>query len=196
MKELNHRVKNNLQVISGLFTLQIASTPNLEAKQALLAALKRVESINVIHRLLQQSEYSGYISMQPFLLSLIENTECVLAGGNTNYHLDTEIDDVNMNINEAVSVGLIINELVTNIYKYGKSEESSILIKLDFVLVPGKEFELIIKDNCSPWNIEDAKATSTGSGLLLVEILVEQLRGMWQTYSNENGTVHLINFKN
>ncbi len=195
MKELSHRVKNNLQLISGLFNFQIASTENQQAKEALVAAHQRIESINIVHRLLQQSAYSGRVGMQHFFTSLLSNMEKMMQHSNVKYILDTETEAIDLDIEKAVSAGLIVNELVTNIYKYGQTVEKVISINVSFKKTGENLLQLMIKDNCARWDIKQAREKTSGSGLFLVETLVQQFRGKWIVDSSDSGNTHTISFK-
>ena len=192
MNELNHRVKNNLQLVSDMMNLQMKRTRDMRLVPLLQANINRVESMNIIHTLLYQRGFNGNIAMKGFLNTLISNI--VIQNPFRIHELSLKLEDKTLDISRAIPVGLIINELITNCFKYFKCVNKKLNLEIIFIEENGS-YTIEISDNGGHWNIKEAKNRQNGLGLLLVESLAKQLNGSWNHFSNDNGSIHIINFK-
>jgi two-component system, sensor histidine kinase PdtaS len=192
MSELNHRVKNNLQILSGMLNMQMGTTTD-DGQIALLEALdSRVASMGNLHALLYQEEYDGIIQIKGFFQSLLENLEQAYGGSRPKFLLSLEISEVGLHAKQAIPVGLIVNELLTNIYKYSKMPVNPVL-RIHLSEIDGK-CKMEISDNCGYWDKEQA-ISKGGLGLVLVDTLVTQLDAVYELRIDEKGTMHTIEFK-
>jgi len=190
LKEIHHRVKNNLVVISSLLELQSEQIEDPNIKEAIKDGQNRVNSIGIVHRKLYQYENIGYIDMKEYVLSL---SESILSGFSTEgrIHLELIIEKFDLDIDTAIPIGLIINELLTNSLKYAfpKGEKGTITIKLE-------------KQNDGTLNLEISdngigKSDSiqgTGFGGQLISLLTNQLNGSLKEIL-QNGTTIIFDFK-
>lgn len=118
LKEIHHRVKNNLQVVSSLLNLQSQTLKDPGAQTALRDSQMRVRSMALVHERLYQSENLDNISIKPYIESLSEDLFRTYSQDKGRIKLVTLVDDVSVGINDAVPLGLILNELISNSLKH------------------------------------------------------------------------------
>ena len=132
MKEIHHRVKNNLQVISTLLDLGMSNIADEHAKDVMTESTTRVKSISLIHQQLYQNENITGIEFSKFTKDLLQQVTSVFQNSRQHIVLENNIPETMLDIDTAVPLGLILNELMTNSYKYAFSnkQEGSIEISL------------------------------------------------------------------
>jgi two-component sensor histidine kinase len=192
LKEIHHRVKNNLEVVSSLLALQSAKMDDPDMQQAMLASQNRVQSMGILHQKLYQSEHLAFIEMKNYFKNLAEN---ILDSYNETARIKVNIDmpEIEMDVDTAVPVGLIVNELMTNSLKYAFPDGKNGEIQLSLKNVDKDNYQLKISDN-GIGKMLNSKAKGTGFGSQLVNLLTKQIEGSL-VESNEGGTVISINFK-
>ena len=192
LKEIHHRVKNNLEMVKSLITLQSAKLEDGVSKDAMLASQNRVQSMGIIHQKLYQGNNLGSIEMKDYFLNLSEG---ILDSFNAEDKVKIEcaMEDLNLDVDTAVPIGLIVNELLTNAIKYAfpEGKQGKINISLS---TQADELHLKVSDN-GIGKVKDSKPKGTGFGTQLIKLLTKQLNG---SISEEyiNGTSVLFNFKN
>lgn len=192
LKEIHHRVKNNLQVISSLLNIQSRNTKNEQARSAIKEGQSRIKSMALIHQKLYNTDNLSKIDMQEYIDQL-SNYLFKSFGPGDHVKNQIEIDKTFMDVNTAIPLGLIINELISNAYKYafeGKAE-GKLLVKLA-ALDDGK-FELEVKDDGKGMDEEINFEETESIGLSLVNTLTQQLNGKLDLESS-NGTSFKITF--
>jgi two-component sensor histidine kinase len=190
LKEIHHRVKNNLEVVSGLLALQSSQIDDQSTKDAMQESQNRVNSIGIVHQKLYQGTNLGAVEMKDYVLNLSESIlDSFGATGKVN--LELAMEKLDLDIDTAVPLGLIINELITNTIKYAfpNNENGTLTIKLekqqDTIL------QLVVSDN----GVGKSGIThGTGFGGQLISLLTNQLNGTL-TEENQNGTTVIIDFK-
>ena len=192
LKEIHHRVKNNLEVVSSLLALQSAKIDDPEIQDAMLASQNRVQSMGILHQKLYQSEHLAFIEMKNYFQNLCEN---ILDSYNETERISVDIDmkQVELDVDTAVPVGLIVNELLTNSLKYAFPNGEKGKIKLSLENVDKDNLSLKISDNGIGKSI-NAQAKGTGFGTQLVDLLTKQIDGKL-LQEVHNGTIISINFK-
>jgi two-component sensor histidine kinase/ligand-binding sensor domain-containing protein len=194
MKEIHHRVKNNLQVISGLLELQSKAVTDETAREALQEGRNRVRSIALIHQNLYQFENLSSIDLKQFVNDLCRQVQSVFQSQKA-ISLTINVPDLHLDIDSAVPLGLILNELLSNSFKYAflDTSEGEIMLAIR-AMDPGK-YELRYTDNGPglPVNFDLTKATTLG--LQLVHDLSRQIGGKVH-YETKHGAVFTINFTN
>jgi len=190
LKEVHHRVKNNMQVISSLLRMQSRFIKDEESMRMFMESQNRVRSMALIHEKLYQSDDLANINSRQYISSLMGNlAHSYRTEGKVKIKLD--IQDQLLDVNLAIPVGLIVNELVSNSMKYafnGKAGEIELLM--------GKEknkYELIVKDNGIgfPEGFDPNKTDSLG--MQLVTALTRQIHGTYKFF-NDNGANFKITF--
>lgn len=192
LKEIHHRVKNNFQVVSSLLEMQ---TRGIEDEQALELAKEgqnRIKSMAIIHQKLYQND-DLLIEFSDYARRLVQEIQNAFAPKEMRTKIEIE-PDLALDIDTAIPLGLVLNELITNAFKYGfddQKEENNLLIKIEKGL---ENYSLIVADNGKgiPDEVDLKKTKSLG--LYLVRRLSKQLRGK-MNYSNENGSRFEIIFQ-
>lgn len=194
LMEVHHRVKNNLAIISSIMQLQAFDMENDEAFEALMNSQSRIQSIAIIHELLYQSKSFSQVNLDDKISKLVYHIVTSIQAS-ADIELDLSISNIELNVNQAIPCALIINELLTNVYKYAFEghEEGKVEISLK-----KKEqlIELKIKDNGiglpEEINIEQPESL----GLKLVTVLGQQLEGeLTFTSEKDAGTEVTLAFK-
>ncbi len=191
LKEIHHRVKNNLQVIASLLRLGRNYVADPGALCVFDDSIARVHSIALIHERLYQSKDLAVIDLPAYLQGLV--SELVRAGtSDRRVRAEVEADPVALDIDRCVPLGLIVNELVTNSLKHAFSDgavaEPQVSVRLH---ERGSSYELSIRDNGR--GMGSAAQREGSLGLLLVSSLVRQLRGQHRE-SDDGGTHWRVEF--
>jgi two-component sensor histidine kinase len=187
LKEIHHRVKNNLEIVSSLLELQSSQIDDPTVQAAMLSSQNRVHSMGIIHQKLYQSEHLTSIEMRDYFVNLGENIRNSFdAKGKIKINCD--MPELVLDVDTAISVGLIANELLTNAFKYafeGK-KDGTIQVNLTRKGPNDDNLELRISDD-GIGKVIDEKSKGTGFGTMLIELLTKQLNGTI-TYQIKNGT--------
>lgn len=181
MSEIHHRVKNNLQLISSLLDLQLQELSDEQAIKALTDSRNRVLSMSYLHQQLYIGEDVRYISTKIYFDKLIDILVESMSTGNE-ILFESHIEDLNLSIDDAIPLGLIANELITNSIKYAFNEQKDKTISIQLKL----ENELLIftvEDN----GIGMSSHNKNGFGLQIIRSLSRQMRAE-QKIDLENGT--------
>lgn len=191
LKEIHHRVKNNLQIISGLLEKQALKANDAVTKQLMKEGQNRVFSMALVHQNLYQSDNLNAIEIKSYLEMLTKNIRQSHIQEDQTITLTMDVDDSKVNIDTAIPLGLILNELITNCYKYAFKGRQSGEIHIVFHQTD-KEFFLSVKDNGIGLPLDlDIQKTRT-LGMNLVRGLVRQLNGTLNFYSGTEGAVFEI----
>ncbi len=191
IKEVHHRVKNNMQVISGFLELQSNYIEDPLAVEKLNECQRRVRTMALVHEKLYQSKSLGAINAAEYIKSLIADIMNSYSLS-TLVDLSVEVDDVNITLDMAIPCGLIINELVTNSLKYAFVGRPEGKISLILHHQEDHTFSLITQDDGVglPDNFEARSAASLG--MQLVRVLVHQLGGEMKTHSDQGARFTII----
>jgi two-component sensor histidine kinase len=187
LKEIHHRVKNNLMVISSLLNLQSGSIADDSTRAAVKESQGRVKSMALIHQQLYQSDRFTSIDFPKYLEQLMASLHNVYEKSGVNIKYVIRADDIRLDIDTAIPLGLITNELATNAYKYAFAESACGLIEIDFNRNPDKKILLRICDNGKGFPDGFDLENSPTLGLKLVKMLTKQIKA--RLYMNSgNGT--------
>jgi PAS domain S-box-containing protein len=190
VKEMHHRVKNNLQIISSLLQLQSSYIKDDKAREIFIESKNRIRSMAFIHEKLYLSNDLKHIDFSDYIHELVSSLLSSVQPGSKHIEPEINIDDIQIDVDKALNVGLIVNELVSNVFKHafperlsGDEEIYRLYIRIKD-LCNGKVI-LTIKDNGTgfPSNV-NFRNTST-LGLQLVTALVEQLKGTIELISTK-----------
>ena len=182
VKEIHHRVKNNLQIVSSIIRLQSSETEDEMAKKIFDASVNRIVAMALIHEKMYQKDDLSKINLEAYINSLFEEiVRSFYRGNHIKYSVKSELEIIgNRTI---VPLALILNELATNSFKHGFKDKVDGLITVEVKLVEDG-FTLSYTDN-GTW-VSTSKASSFG--LELIETFTEQLDGKMTRVSNEQGT--------
>ncbi|MEJ0101343.1 MAG: tetratricopeptide repeat protein [Bacteroidota bacterium] len=190
LREIHHRVKNNLEVVSSLLALQSAQIDDPNTKEAIQQGQNRVHSIGIVHQKLYQGRDPGAIEMKDYFVNLSESILDSF-GAESRVNIEFAMEKLNVDIDTAVPLGLIVNELLTNTLKYAfpNKQQGSVRIKLE--KQAGGVLHLEVSDN----GIGKSGVTQgTGFGGQLVSLLTRQLNGSMKE-EIKNGTRIFFDFK-
>ncbi|MGD0235794.1 MAG: histidine kinase dimerization/phosphoacceptor domain -containing protein [Syntrophorhabdales bacterium] len=193
LKEIHHRVKNNLQIVSSLLYMQAAKTEHPGAVLALKESRARIKSMALIHERLYQSPNLASVDMGGYTRSLVSDLQHFYRTEESSVRLTVKIDDMPLGITEAIPCGLIINELVSNGLKHAfpKGGEGEITIQMQ--KQDTNRIVLIVSDSGIGFPKDVDIRNSPSLGLTLVNSLVEQLDGTIEL-DRRGGTTFTIRF--
>ena len=192
LKEVHHRVKNNLQIITSLMRLQHDQHQEPALKLSFQDSQNRIQAMALIHESLYRSDNLSAINTSIYLQELAEYLGQIYNAKNRNITISLDISDIMLDIDRAIPCGLIVNELLSNALKYAFVDKPSGTIKISLHQL-GSDYSLQIRDNGiglpEGFNIHRAPSL----GLRLVDRLVKQLRGHLKI-SYDRGAVFSIAF--
>jgi two-component sensor histidine kinase len=192
VREVHHRVKNNFQIVSSLLELQSKGIEDEKALELANEGKNRVKSMALIHQKLYQNE-SGLVDFDEYIQLLVNELSALYKSENK---IETKIASKNMkfDVDTAIPLGLIINEIITNSYKYAFNTHKENKLSISIDKEDNEIFKLVIEDN-GPGLADDFEVKKAKSlGLRLVNRLVKQLHGNL-SLSNKNGARFEILFK-
>lgn len=189
--ELHHRVKNNLAIISGLFSLTLNDNLHEDAKNVLLESRNRVRSMALIHNRLYKSDSFTDVSFDEYIQELISEINSSYPTISNSIDVKININNVILNVNSAIPCGLILNELLTNAYKHAFKDKNDGQVAISFARENG-QFVMTVKDNGCGLPLDYNKKQSLG--ITVIEALTEQLDGK-SKFTNNQGTHFELTFK-
>lgn len=194
LKEVNHRVKNNLQIITSILNLQINQLKNKKLVPVMKEFQNRFYALSSIYSSLYQSENKEEIDISAYLKDLTNNLFVSYSDPQRNISLSCETDRIFLEYNQAITCGLIVNELVSNSIKYAFPNNRKGEIKVT-LRQSGQNIRLEIGDNGVGIKPRGKKYGYGTLGLQLVESLVHQLKdGKFRERKIKQGTAYLITF--
>lgn len=192
IKEIHHRVKNNLQIISSMLNLQAETIDNTAAKEVLQESRLRINSMALIHQLLYSKNNMLNVSISDYLSTLLSQIEKSYSGVSSNVVTDLSCDNINIDLDTAIPLGLIVNELVTNSYKHAFKNSDAGSIKITFSKNEADNtYTLGVRDDGK--GFDSSKLKTHSLGMELIQMLAEQLNSKME-FTNDNGTFARITF--
>jgi len=183
LREIHHRVKNNLQVVASLLGLQARGATDEQMRKMLLASQNRVHTMALLHECLYQSQNLAQVDFPDYIRQLVPHLYHSFEIPTGRIRLETKLVHLYLDLDAAVACGLIINELVSNSLKYAFPDRSEGVIQIELTS-QDHTAQLIVADNGvgqkSPFDLANAKTL----GLRLVRTLAEQLGGTIEMRTN------------
>jgi PAS domain S-box-containing protein len=194
LKEIHHRVKNNLQIISSLLNLQSGYIKDKDSIAIFKESQNRIRSMAIIHEKLYQSKDMSQIDFSEYVSELVSNLFGSYSLNSALIILHQNINNILLEIDLAINLGLIINEIVSNAFKHAfpSGSKGNLYISLK---KNEQKYELIIEDDGIGFSSEIDFRTTESLGLQLIITLVEQIGGEIFLF-REKGTKFVIKFKN
>jgi two-component system, sensor histidine kinase PdtaS len=194
MGEIHHRVKNNLQIISGLLNLQSRHIADPNALQAVREGRNRVKSIALIHQQLYQRESLTAINLKHYLKDLMQSIDQSFRDSGKEITHQVACPELLLDVEAAVPIGLIVNELVTNSYKHAFHQKNKGIITLQ-IEADEPSMQLIIQDNGDGlpegFNLQEQKSF----GLKMINTLVNKLKASF-TIEQDSGAKFILHIPN
>ncbi|CAJ35461.1 PAS domain S-box protein [Methanocella arvoryzae] len=194
LKEVHHRVKNNLQIITSLLNLQMSQMQDPDTVTALTESQSRIRSMALLHEKLYQSKDLSSIDFGDYLRGLISSAYCTYGVNEGLIRVEIDAGNVRLGIDTAIPCGLIINEISTNAFKYAFPRDRQGTLTIKVSSEESGQTELIISDDGVglPEGFDIDNVTTLG--LQLVVSLVHQLEGEIEL-KNEGGVTYRITFR-
>ena len=194
LREVHHRVKNNMQIISSILSMQSRNIDDPRLKEILQESQNRIHSMALIHENLYNHKSLANIMFSTYIKSLTGNIARTYSNQQANIQFDYQIDDAYLPMDIAIPCGLIINELISNSFKYAFANRNEGIISIHFEKNSDDVFILTVADNGVgiPSDVNILKTKSLGMKIL--HRLVQQIDGEL-TSDFSNGTKFIIQFK-
>lgn len=186
LKEIHHRVKNNLEIVSSLLALQSAQIDDPNVKDAMQEGQNRVQSIGIVHQKLYQRDNLAAIEMKDYFVNLSESILDSF-GADDRVTIECAMDQLDVDIDTAVPLGLIVNELLTNTLKYAFPDGRKGKVRIQLNKNAAGNLHLEVADNGVG---KSGLTQGTGFGGQLVSLLTRQLSGSMREEVNNGTTIH------
>lgn len=187
MKEIHHRVKNNLQIVSSLLDLQSHSITDVQAHEAVKEGKNRVQSMALIHQNLYREGNIKGIKVKEYVSNLLQTLCDSYNITNDKVKINADIDDLNLDVDTMIPLGLVLNELVSNAFKYAFKERQN--GELTIVLnEEHNELHLSVSDNGKGFPRGMDVSNNKSFGLKMIRAFAQKLKAKLDIY-NRNGAV-------
>jgi two-component sensor histidine kinase len=190
MKEIHHRVKNNLQVVSSLLDLQSHSITDIQAHEAVKEGRNRVHSMALIHQNLYNEGSVKGIGLKGYVQNLIQALTQSYNINSDKIKINVNIDDLNLDVDTMIPLGLVLNELVSNAFKYAfkDNEKGELNIQL---IEQEQQLHLVVSDNGKGFpDGLDIKANKS-FGLKLIKAFSQKLKAKLDIYNNDGAVIEM-----
>lgn len=188
MKELHHRVKNNLQLLSSLLQLQHKRLEDPSTKEAIKAVEHRLNAMLLIHQDLYGESADSCVDMKIYVRKMIDNLLFAFSNPKVQVNLDLPADELSIDAGKALNIGFIFNEVINNSFKHAFVHTEFPV--LDITLKTNEQGQLLftIADNGKGMRIENEPGTTTSFGLGLIHLLVKEMEGNITIASDSKGS--------
>lgn len=193
LREVHHRVKNNFQLVSSLLELQSRDIKDTKALESISEGQNRVRAMAMIHQKLYQNDNIAAFDFKTYCMQLVNEIKGIYEGQEV-IETKIQIDDVHFDIDTAIPLGLIVNELLTNAFKYAFKPEQTNKLYFSITRQDADSYLLVLRDSGDglPPDLDISKTKSLG--LRLVQRLTKQLHGTFK-YTTDGGCNFHITFK-
>ena len=208
LREVNHRVANSLQLISSLIGLQARRVRDAEARDSLDRAAERVEAVALVHRRLYTSNDVEFVDMDQYLAGLIDEFRRAVESEDGPRQIELSVEPVRIETDKAVSIGLIVNELVTNAIKYAYPRGVTGSVRVSLTRGAGApahaspkrpgvaggngRVKLVVEDDGIGYPAAGAPAKGSGVGAMIVTAMAETLRATVTLDRSWSGTRFVV----
>ncbi|MEI2737735.1 MAG: sensor histidine kinase [Chitinophagaceae bacterium] len=190
MKEIHHRVKNNLQVVSSLLDLQSHTITDMQAHEAVKEGKNRVQSMALIHQNLYSEGNIKGIKVREYVSNLLQTLCDSYNITNDKVKIKASIDDLNLDVDTMIPLGLVINELVSNAFKYAFKEKQA--GELEITLKENADkLSLLVKDNGSGFPAGLDTKNTKSFGLRMIRAFAQKLKAKLDIYNNNGAVVEM-----
>jgi len=185
LKEIHHRVKNNMQIISSLLSLQTNKETDPHLNEVIKESQNRIRSMALIHEKLYQSKKFSELNISNYVSSLIEYLKRVFLVNTAYIKVNLDIQEIFISIDTAIACGLIINELVSNSFKYAFPNNAKGTIFVQIKKQENDSLNISVKDDGVGIENISALEHSDSLGIKLVQMLVKQHQGEYKASNND-----------
>ena len=188
LKEVHHRVKNNLQVICSLLSMQIDSAVGMSCGAALNDAYSRVQAMSLIHEQIYQSESLADLNFGEYVQALSQRLFATYCVDRSRIGIELSVEPVRLDMQQAIPCGLILSELFSNALKYAFPDGRSGMIRVSLRRTAVGRMELAVEDNGCGLPADLDWQTTASLGMQVVRTLGRQLRAEVSVRSGSEGT--------
>ena len=193
LHEVSHRVSNSLQLIGSLISIQAARISDPSARDALLQARERVQAVMLVHRRLYSSEEVGSLEIDKYLIAMAEELQTGGLAADQGHRIVVDAAPLRISTDQAVSVGVIVNELITNALKYAFPTSKDGTIRIGLALSGDARALLTVEDDGTGY-ADDAAPKGTGLGTLIIGAMAKTLQGSVERQPAAIGSRIMLSF--
>ena len=179
LKEIHHRVKNNMEIISSLLAMQLRRATDEEVRYILKQSKSRINTMALVHEFLYLGENLAYINLQDYIKKLVEDIKELYISQNTKLDVDLHIDKLIFSTNRCIQIGMVLHELCVNALKYAFKEDRENLLCIHMKKIDDKR-HVKIRDNGEAYK-------SDSIGMQLIHSIVEDQLDATIEFKNNNG---------
>ncbi|MEX1001875.1 MAG: histidine kinase dimerization/phosphoacceptor domain -containing protein [Crocinitomicaceae bacterium] len=191
-KEMHHRIKNNLQIVSSLLSLQASKTNSEEVTDILQKSCQRIHAIAHVHENLYKKERIQDVNLKTYLNEIIRGQQAALSNGNPDIKFAINCNKLRKSVDFLIPIGLLINELITNSIRHAFRDKHDGKIVIQIQCTKNK-IQLNYSDNGLGFS-PNKNIKEEALGNILIDSLVEQLDGHYDLQSSSSGTVYNFEF--
>jgi two-component sensor histidine kinase len=193
LHEVSHRVSNSLQLIGSLISIQAARIADPLARDALLQARERVQAVMLVHRRLYTSDEVASIEIDKYLIAMAEELQAGVLAADQGHRIIVSAAPLRIATDKAVSVGVIVNELITNALKYAFPNGKGGTIRIGLAPRDDDHAVLTVEDDGIGYS-EGAAPKGTGLGTLIIGAMAKTLQGTVERRPAETGSRTVLSF--
>ena len=193
LQEIHHRVKNNLAVISGLLELQAYEYEDANLKRMIMESQMRIQTMAMIHEKLYQSQNLSQIPVLEYIDDLINQIESSITYGSSKVEIETHIEPIELNINQAIPFALSLNEILSNALEHAFVGVKNGKLRVE-LKEKGNVIHSTISDNGIGFSENDKAEKPSSLGMTLIHALLSQIDADW-TMDGTNGVTYKIAFR-
>jgi two-component sensor histidine kinase len=193
LHEVSHRVSNSLQLIGSLISIQAARISDPSARDALLQARERVQAVMLVHRRLYTSDEVASIEIDKYLIAMAEELQAGVLAAEQGHRIIVSAAPLRISTDKAVSVGVIVNELITNALKYAFPGGKDGTIRIGLESPRDGQILLTVEDDGTGY-AETAAPKGTGLGTLIIGAMAKTLQGSVERQPAETGSRTVLSF--
>lgn len=195
LKEIHHRVKNNLQIVTSLLNIQANGTKDKKILKSIKEGQNRVQIMGLLHKNLYQSEQMSNIDVKKYVTELLQYLKSAFIGASKKIEIHIDIEEILFDFDTAIPLGLIINELVSNAFNHGFPEDREGTIWVKIEAQNQIDYELTVRNDGVKLPDDFDVKPRNSMGVNLVQSLSRQLRGELHISQTDDKTSFVVLFK-
>lgn len=195
IKEIHHRVKNNLQVVSSLLRLQGSYIKDNKIREIFRHSQYRINSMGLIHEMLYSNKDMSRIDYGLYVRELVDSLLRAMKDKNHKIELRCNVNDIHLNVDTSIPLGLMINEIITNSLKYGFAERDEGNLTIGIEKITALQYRMYIGDDGKGYTPDFNLKNNKSLGLKLIHRLASQLKGQVKKDNSKPGTHYIITFR-
>ena len=192
LRELHHRVKNNLQMLSSILSLQANQLKDADAIEAVKSYESRLNAMALIHKKLYKDDQERNINIKDYITELIQYLVFTYGYNDKGVKLELKIEDLQVDVDKAIPLGLVLNELISNAFKHAYIDSADAHLRVTLQRQTNSDIQIQVADNGIGMTKSVKKGEDTKFGIRLINSLIKELRGSYEVHS-DSGTKYTLN---